>query len=68
VPRCLYGVISYKFIPVGLTLFLSVVRRLSARSSLKKLSSLESENHIGVGESKLFTPRSKQMGRYKLRS
>ena len=41
---------------------------LSARSSLKKLSSLESENHIGVGESKLFTPRSKQMGRYKLRS
>ena len=40
----------------------------SARSSLKKLSSLESENHIGVCESKLFTPRSKQMGRYKLRS
>ena len=31
--RCLYGVISYKFISVGRALFLSVVRRLSARSS-----------------------------------
>lgn len=32
-PRCLYGVISYKFIPVGWAIFLSVVRRLSAMTS-----------------------------------
>ncbi len=30
VPRCWYGVISYKFIPVGLTLFLSRVALIDA--------------------------------------